>query len=111
MQIYDWVGLEQVLGKDHYQFKAVFNEKGVIFFPASRQHREQKVEGVSYVDGPAGNALAAVISPERIEIRHHPRFPADRVRQIVDEILQDQRLERLRRSVVTYQGKVIKPSV
>jgi hypothetical protein len=111
MQVYDWLGLEQVFQEDHYQFKAVFNERGVIFFPVSRQHKEQKAEGISYDDGPAGNALAAVITPGKVEIRYHTRFAAEKVRRIIEEILRDERLGRLRGSVVTYQGKVIKAGV
>lgn len=109
MQIYDWLGLDQALKEEHYQFKAIFNEKGIIFFPANGLHREQKAQGISYEDGSAGNALAVVISPGRIEIRHHPRFTAERVRGIVHELLRDEKLERLRGFVVTYQGKVINP--
>ncbi len=108
MEIYDWICLEEVLANAHYQFKAIFNARGIIFSPMSRQHSETKAEGISYHDGPTGNALAAVISPGQIDIRNHPRFVAEIVRRILEEILQDRRLEPLRGFTVTYQGKVIK---
>ncbi len=108
MEIYDWICLEEVLANAHYQFKAIFNERGIIFFPVGRQHRETKAEGISYDDGPTANALAAVISPGQIDIRNHPRFVAERVRLILEEILQDGRLESLCGFTVTYQSKVIK---
>ena len=108
-EIYDWICLEEVLANEHYQFKAIFNASGIIFFPVSRQHRETRAEGISYDDGPTGNALAAVISPGKVDIRNHPRFVAERVRRILEKILQDGRLEPLRGFTVTYQGKVIKP--
>ncbi|MDX9912064.1 MAG: hypothetical protein RBS39_09550 [Phycisphaerales bacterium] len=40
--------------------KKAFNDRGAIVFPASRQHREVKREGVSYEDNYRGNALAAM---------------------------------------------------
>jgi hypothetical protein len=108
MKIYDWICLEEVLAGAHYQFKATFNSRGVILFPMTRQHRETKAEGISYDDGPTGDALAAVISPGQIDIRNDPRFAAERVKRILEEILQDGRLQPLRSFTVTYQGKVIK---
>ncbi len=108
MDLYDWICLQEVLANAHYQFKAVFNARGIIFSPMTRQHREAKAEGISYDDGATGNALAAVISPGHIDIRNHPQFAAERVKRILEEILQDGRLEPLRGFTVTYQGKVIK---
>jgi hypothetical protein len=108
MEIYDWICLEEVLGNAHYQFKAIFNARGIIFFPMSRQHRQTKAEGISYDDGPSGNAVAAVISLGQVDIRNDPRFAAETVRRILEDILQDGRLEPLRGFTVTYQGKVIK---
>jgi hypothetical protein len=108
MEIYDWIRLEEVLASAHCQFKATFNSSGVILFPMTRQHRETKAEGISYDEGPTGDALAAVISPGQIAVRNHPRFAAERVKRILEEILQDGRLQPLRSFTVTYQGKVIK---
>ncbi len=108
MDVYDWVCLEEVLANAHYQFKAIMNATGIILFPMTRQHREAKAEGLSYEDGATGNALAAVISPRQIGIRHHPHFAAETVKQILKSILQDERLQALRDFTVTYQGKVIK---
>ena len=108
MEIYDWICLEEVLANAHYKFKAIFNARGIIFSPMSRQHRQTKAEGISYDDGPTGNALAAVISPGQVDIRNHPGFVAETVKRILEEILQDGRLEPLRGFTVTYQGKVIK---
>jgi hypothetical protein len=54
--------------------KLVFNSRGAIFFPVDQQHRDQKAPGISYEDDHAGNALAAILSPGRIEIRRHSDF-------------------------------------
>ena len=108
MEMYDWICLEEVLANAHYQFKAIFNGRGIIFLPMSRQHSETKAEGISYDDGATGNALAAVISPGQINIRNHPRFTAERVKLILEEFFHDGRLEALRGFTVTYQGKIVK---
>ncbi len=108
MDVYDWVCLEEVLANAHYQFKAILNAKGIILFPMSRQHTEAKAEGISYDDGATGNALAAVVSPGQIGIRHHPHFAAETVKQILKSLLQDTQLQGLRDFTVTYHGKVIK---
>ena len=108
MEIYDWISLKEVLANAHCQFKAIFNASGIIFFSTSRQHREIKAEGISYDDGPTGNALAALISPGQIDIRNHSRFAAEIVRRMLEQILEDGRLEALGGFTVTYQGKVIK---
>lgn len=108
MEIYDWISLKEVLATPHYQFKAIFNARGIIFYAGGRQHKETQAEGICYDDGLAGNALAAVISPGQIDIRKHPRFAAELVKRILEELLQDDRLEALRGFAVTYQGKVIR---
>jgi hypothetical protein len=108
MEIYDWISLKEVLANPHYQFKAIFNARGIIFYVVGRQHKETQAEGISYDDGLTGNALAAVISPGQIDIRNHPRFVAELVKRILEELLQDEPLEALRGFTVTYQGKVIR---
>ena len=108
MEIYDWISLKGVLANPHYQFKAIFNASGIIFYAGGRQHKETQAEGICYEDGLAGNALAAVVSPGQIDIRNHPRFVAEVVKRILEEILRDERLEALRGFTVTYQRKVIR---
>ncbi len=108
MEIYDWICLEEVLANGQYQFKAILNARGIILFPMARPHREAEAEGISYDDGPSRNALAAVISPGQVDIRKDPQFAAESVKRILEEILQDGRLQPLRGFTVTYQGKVIK---
>jgi hypothetical protein len=108
MDICDRIRLEEVLAKPSYQFKAVFNARGIIFLPMNRQHSETKVAGICYEDGVSGNAIAAVISPGQISIQKHPRFTVDTVKRILGELFQDGRLEALRSFTVTYQGKIIK---
>lgn len=51
--------------------KAIFNNVGILLFPSSNQHREQKAIGLSYEDDSRGNALAAIIRLNAIEVRRH----------------------------------------
>lgn len=91
--------------KDHFTAKLVFNDKGAIFFPASTQHRDMKGPSVSYEDNYKGNALAAMISPGRIEVRFHQSFPDARVAEIIRDLLAQTGLEFMDGWQVTYQGR------
>src|SRR5215470_10336923 len=71
MRMYSVEWLAATIAKGGFSAKMVCNEDGAIFFPASQQHREQKVENVSYEDDYAGNAVAAMLAPQSIEIRYH----------------------------------------
>ncbi len=62
----------------------MFNENGVIFFAAGKQHRDMQTAGISYEDNYKGNALAALLSKGMIEIRYHREFPDGRVSAILD---------------------------
>ena len=63
--------------------KLVFNAQGVIVFPASEQHRDQKAHGISYEDDYAGNALAALLSNQHVEVRFHRNFSDAQVLNIL----------------------------
>lgn len=99
--------LEAQLRQPGFSAKAVLNERGVIFFAVHREHRDQKTEGISYADDYAGNALAAMLAPGRIEIRFHRAFNDARVAALVRDLLADPRLAGLRAWVVTYQGRTL----
>lgn len=97
--------LESLTRQAGFEAKLVCNEHGAIFFPAHFQHRDQKATQVSYEDDYAGNALAAMLTPGRIEIRYHRDFSDARVAQLVGAVLADPRLALLRGWRVTYQGR------
>ncbi len=88
--------------------KVVLNCKGAIFFPASQEHRDQKAPGISYADDYAGNALAAMVSPGRVEIRNHRDFSESRVTAIMRAMYQQPELATLRGWRVTYRGRDLK---
>lgn len=87
--------------------KAVFNARGAIFFRAIEQHSEQKAEGISYEDNSKGNALAAVITRDAIEIRRHNSFSDEAVAAIVRNLISCSGVSGLSGSRVTYGGKPI----
>jgi hypothetical protein len=105
-----------VTGEEHLQAlvagrmhdaKMVFNERGAIVFPISRQHCEMKVEGISYEDNYAGNALAAMLRRDAIEIRFHQAFDDKSVTRIITALLGSPSFSCLTHPCVTYQGRTI----
>ena len=83
----------------------ILNDSGAAFFSASIQHHTVKLPGLSYEDGPKGNALAAIITNGCIEIRKHPSLSEGRVKAIIQSLLNCSDLSALRSFNVTYQGK------
>ncbi len=73
------------LSKPFFELKMVFNENGAILFLVSGQHREHKgfSGAVSYEDESKGNALAAMLKRDRVEVRRHNAFSIDRVRTLL----------------------------
>jgi hypothetical protein len=87
------------------QLKAVMNMNGAIFFPIDQQHSSMKMDGISYEDDYRGNALAAIVTPSKIEIRFHTHFSPELVITIIRSIKAQEEAALLRSSQVYYQGK------
>jgi hypothetical protein len=85
--------------------KMVFNANGAIFFPASKQHRDQKANGISYEDDYAGNALAALLSHQHVEVRFHRNFTDAQVLNVIHSLAAHPELTFLRDWRITYQGR------
>jgi hypothetical protein len=62
---------------------------------------------LSYEDDGKGNALAAMMSPGRIEFRNHRAFSDERVKKIASTMLDHPDLRLLQGVQVTYQGRVL----
>ena len=103
--------ISQLTTHDHYQAKMVFNAHGAIFFPATQEHRDQSGPNISYADNYKGNALAAMISPGKIEVRYHQGFTDDQVSKILSDLLKHPDLACLIPCKATYQGRAIQTSV
>ncbi len=99
--------LEAVIAGEVYDAKMVFNDRGAIVFPSKRQHREMKMEGVSYEDDYQGNALAAMVRRDAIEIRFHRAYDDKAVARIMSRLLATPELACIAKAQVTYQGRAI----
>ena len=102
------VGVDLLRGlveQGEFSAKMVFNEKGAIAFPATHQHREQKVTGISYEDDYKGNALAAMLAPGKVEVRYHKSFSDRDVGAVIRSLLACPELSFMRGWQFTYQGR------
>lgn len=91
----------------HYAAKMVFNAHGAIFFPVNKEHRTQSGPDIRYADDYKGNALAAMLSPGRIEVRFHKDFTDQRVALIVSTLLDQPELSCLQGYQASYQGRAL----
>ncbi len=99
--------IDKLRAEPHYAAKAVLNANGIIFFPESREHRDQKAEGISYEDNYQGNALAAMIRPRRLEIRYHQEFADEEIATLVRKLAMNEALVFLASWEITYQARRI----
>ncbi|GJM23753.1 MAG: hypothetical protein DHS20C16_01680 [Phycisphaerae bacterium] len=102
------IGLEFLaaqMERGQFAAKMVFNEAGAIFFPTNAEHRDQKADGISYEDDYRGNALAAMLAPQKMEIRYHDAYSDQRVERIIRHLARQCGLEFLSSWMVTYQGR------
>lgn len=108
MQISGIEIVQEQIQQGSFFFKAILNDSGACFFSGKTQHSTVKVDGLSYEDDYKGNALAAIIKDNLIEIRNHRDFEVPHVESIIKALLQDPRLECLKDFSVTYRGETIK---
>jgi hypothetical protein len=104
------VGVQLIEGstdQNQQSGKLILNEKAIIFFPSSQQHKDIKLHGLSYDDDYRGNAVAATFSFGRIDIRFHEQFSSERVRTLWLEVISDERISFLQNWQVYYQGRRI----
>lgn len=107
MRFFGLESIQAAIEAGGYQLKLIAHEQAVAFFPRTCEHREMKVQGLSYEDDSKGNALAGMMSPGRIDFRHHRAFTDERVRTIALAILNHPELRFARAAQVTYQGRTI----
>lgn len=99
--------LTSLLAEGSFSAKMVFNARGAIVFPVSREHRDQKAPGISYEDDYKGNALVAMLAPGKIEIRGHQGFSDSQVAEIVSMLLTLPELALLKDWTVVYRGRKV----
>jgi len=97
--------LRSAVEADGYYFKLVLNETAAHFFPHTTEHRDATQLGLCYKDDSLGNALAATIKRRQIDIRYHRAFSDERVRTIVQRLLDCPEAASLAGFAVNYQGR------
>ena len=85
--------------------KAILNESGIAFLPISVEHRSVKFGSLSYEDDYRGNALAAMIFSDHLEIRFHKDFSDERVQSLCLKLSRCSELGVLRGLPIFYQGR------
>ena len=108
MLVYGFDSIETMLEEDGYLFKLLANDTGVVLFPHTTEHRDATQPGIKYADDSLGNALAAMVKPDRIEFRFHKQFSDERVKELAVRMLDLPQLEFARSFVVTYQGRTLR---
>lgn len=93
--------------RDTRGLKFLLNDSGILFFPTSLQHREVKAPGLSYEDDYAGNALAGIITPDRVELRYHKAFSDERIRDLWTKVLKIPAVTQAKLGRAYYQGREI----
>ena len=107
MQLYSLDSIRSELESGGYVVKFLAHDQAVAFFPRTTEHRDAGILGLTYKDDSKGNALAGMMSPGRIEFRHHCRFSDERVRQIALAMMDLPDLSSIKGFKVIYEGRVL----
>ncbi len=101
------IGNLELLKNRRGTLKFILNDTGILFFPAAQQHRDFKMQGMSYEDDYKGNALAGIVSADHVEIRFHKAFSDDRVRALWARVTSKPEFTRENLGKLYYQGREI----
>ena len=93
--------------KGRQSLKFILNESGILFLPATQQHRDTKTDTLSYEDDYRGNAVAGIVMADRVEVRFHKAFSDDRIRSIWRRVLSSPERASARLGRLYYQGREI----
>ena len=101
--------LQATLREEGYFLKAILNQSAVHFFVATTEHRDATQPGLRYDDESQGNALAATIKPERIDIRGHDAYSEGQVTAMMRTLLNQPEAQCLKGFTVYYRGQRLDP--
>ncbi len=87
--------------------KFILNGSAIVFLAVGQQHRDVKLPGLSYEDDYQGNAVAGLVTPQRVEIRFHRDYSDDRIRRLWIHVSLVPELASLRCRKLYYQGREI----
>ncbi len=107
MQVIGIETVQTLIDSGGYVFKIVASDAKAIFFPVTTEHRDAKVEGLSYEENYAGNAIAGMVKFGIIEFRYHRAFSDSRVRLLAERLLSTPECAFASGFAVSYQGRLI----
>lgn len=107
MNIINSALLHTALAANGPTVKFIMNDDAIAFFPASQQHRDVKLGGLSYEDDYQGNALAGLITGGKPEIRFHRAYSDDRIRTLWEQVRSVPGCVGLPFGNLTYQGRLL----
>lgn len=107
MIVHGFDSITSMLEEDGYLFKLIANESGVVLFPHTKEHRDSAQPGIRYEDESAGNALAAMVKPGRIEFRFHKSFSDERFKQLANRLLALPEFKFASGATATYQARIL----
>ncbi|HEY1171772.1 MAG TPA: hypothetical protein VGH19_10405 [Verrucomicrobiae bacterium] len=87
--------------------KFILNDSGILFFPATQQHRDMKGMGLSYEDDYRGNAVAGLVMERRVEIRFHKAFADERIKRLWARVMANAEIAKAGLGKLYYQGREI----
>ena len=91
--------------REGYFVKCIITKTVALFFPGTIQHRDMKQGGASYEDDYRGNAMAATITPGRIDVRFHEAYTDHTVEDIFRTLLRMPEMGWATTFSVRYQGR------
>lgn len=100
------VGAE-LLEERRGSLKFIMNDSGIVLFPATQQHRDVKSGGLSYEDDYRGNAIAGLITEDRVEIRFHRALSDERIRDLWSPVMRIPEIASAKLGRLYHQGREI----
>lgn len=107
MHVYGRDAIDSILEEESYVFKLLVNDHGVLLFSRDIEHEQISEPDIRYEPDSAGNALAGVVKPGHIELRHHNGFGDERVHLLMERVLALPELAFARNFEVVYQGRTL----
>ncbi|WDI44069.1 hypothetical protein [Bremerella sp. P1] len=107
MHVYGRDSIETILEEESFVFKLLVNDHGVLLFSRDIEHEQISEPEIRYEPDSVGNALAGVVKPGHIELRHHNGFGDERVHLLMERVLALPEMEFARDFEVVYQGRVL----
>jgi hypothetical protein len=99
--------LRESMTRPHWEAKCLLADAGLAVFPASLQHAQTVYPGICYKDDHSSTAIAGMVRPGRVELRHHRGFNDERVAELWRRVIARPEAATLRSFQLTYQGRVL----